>query len=532
MSGQERRAMLLKFLRKKKNMKRIIWGLAILIIPAFVIWGAGTDKKNNKGPGHAGEIFNRKVSHEEYFNMWQVTRDYALKTFGTNVPPEFIDQMAWSRILLLEKAKQDKIIVKDTDVVEKIISYPAFQRNGSFDKKLYKSMLGDAAKGFEERLRDDILISRLREKAVKNISVNDEEVKEEYKNKFEKIKSSYISTPFSDFEKDVSYEEPELISFYEENKELFLKPEGINVRYVEVAFSRFEKEAYVTEEEIKRYFEEHLSDYKKPDSEDMPQLDEAIKISITEQLSFQRKISLAEELSYRLLDEALKKKNLDETSRSFSLEAKETGFFNMQQEIPGIGWSYEFTRKGFELKPGEISSVLIKGADGFYIIQLTEKKPPYMPEFKDTRDAVIKSYVQNKSIELSEESAKKLYAAIKDKIKNGLTLEEAAKENGKEPAQTDFLTREEYIPALGPAKDFVEGAVSLENNEIAGPIKMAQSWVILKLDEYQGVDEIKFAEEKDTFKEELLSNKKQETFDKYFQELRKGAGLVIYAMEE
>ena len=55
--------MLLKFLRKRKNMKRIIWVLAILIIPAFVIWGAGTsDKKKRKGPDYAGKIFDRKVT--------------------------------------------------------------------------------------------------------------------------------------------------------------------------------------------------------------------------------------------------------------------------------------------------------------------------------------------------------------------------------------------------------------------------------------------------------------------------------------
>jgi len=58
--------MLLKFLRKRKNMKRIMWALAILIIPAFVIWGAGTsEKRKEKGPSYAGKVFARKVSFEE-----------------------------------------------------------------------------------------------------------------------------------------------------------------------------------------------------------------------------------------------------------------------------------------------------------------------------------------------------------------------------------------------------------------------------------------------------------------------------------
>ena len=59
--------MLLKFLRKKKNMKLIIWGLAILIIPAFVLWGAGASRNKGKGPNYAGKIFNRKSLSK---NIW------------------------------------------------------------------------------------------------------------------------------------------------------------------------------------------------------------------------------------------------------------------------------------------------------------------------------------------------------------------------------------------------------------------------------------------------------------------------------
>ena len=145
--------MLLKFFRKRKNMKRIMWGLAILIIPVFVIWGAGSSgKKRGEGPDYAGKIFDKKVSFEEYTDMWRVTRDNLSRSFGNNIPPEFIDRMTWNRIILLKEAKRQKIAVKDSELIETIVSFPAFQKDGRFDKKLYKSMLGDAAKNFEARL--------------------------------------------------------------------------------------------------------------------------------------------------------------------------------------------------------------------------------------------------------------------------------------------------------------------------------------------------------------------------------------------
>jgi len=175
--------------------------------------------------------------------------------------------------------------------------------------------------------------------------------------------------------------------------------------------------------------------------------------------------------------------------------------------------------------------MLIKTASGFYIIQLKEKKPLYIPVFKEAGDSVKKAYVQNKSVELCEKEAKKLYSTIKNKLDNGLSFEDAAKEIGKELNTTELLTRESYIPGLGPAMDFVENAVSLENNEIAGPVKMAESWVILRLDEYQDVDEDKFTEEKDDFRENLLSRKKEESFGKYFEALKKEADFISYIVE-
>ncbi|MCX5687951.1 MAG: SurA N-terminal domain-containing protein [Candidatus Omnitrophica bacterium] len=372
--------MLLKFFRKRKNMKRIMWALAILIIPAFVIWGAGESGKNkgNK-PGYAGKLFGKKISYENYYNMWNVSRDYAIKSFGKNVPVEFIDQMTWSRIILLEEAKIEKLAVTDKDVVDKLTSFTAFHKNGSFDKTLYKSMLQDTARSFEEKLRDDLYISKLRDKVISNINVNDEEVKDEYKKKFEKIKSSYILIPFSDSEKDVQYKDSDLKNFYEQNKETFKKTEQVNIRYIGILYSKFDSEINIKDEQIKKIFEENIKDFKKPGSEETPVLDDAAKNSIREKLALQIKTSLAEDIGYRVLDQVMQKKNLEEPAKDNSVEIKETGFFSANEEVPDIGWSYDFAKVGFELQKNEINSTLVKTDKGLYIIQLKEKKRSLYP---------------------------------------------------------------------------------------------------------------------------------------------------------
>ena len=521
--------MLLKFLRKRKNMKRIMWALAILIIPAFVIWGSGTsDKKREKGPDYAGRIFNKKISFEEYTDMWNVMRDYAFKSFGNNIPTELIDELAWSRLILLEEAKRENIYAKDSEVVEKIASFPAFQRNGFFDKKLYKSMLSDTARAFEEKLRDDIIISKIRENVTKGVWVNDEEVRKEYEFKFKKVGVSYVSIPFSGFEKDVTYKEPDLIKFYDFNKEIFRKAEEVNVKYIQILFSDFKNQVTVTDEEIKKYFEEHLPDYKKPDSSETPALDENIKNDIHEKLSLEKAKSLVEERAYKVLDEAIKKKSLEESAGLFFTDVKETGFFSGEREIPGIGWSYEFIKTSFELNPDDISKILIKLDNGLCIIQLKEKKKPYIPEFREVKELAAQAYIKDASIKLSKNNAEKFLSDINNEIKNGGTFEDAVKKYGLQVKQTEFLTEDSYIPDLGPAKEILKTALSSKIGQILGLIKGLNAWVILRPDEFQQIDETKFLEERDKFKEAVLSAKKEQTFDKWFQELKRKTGFISF----
>lgn len=459
-------------------MKRIMWGLAILIIPAFIIWGAGMSTKNKtKKFDYAGKLFGKKISHEYYYNMWNVARDYAVKAFGNNVPTEFIDQVAWSRIILLEQANSVNLRVTDQEVVQKIASFPVFQRkNGIFDPKLYKSMLGDTARAFEEKLRDDIIIEKLRENVTANISVTDEEVKNEYRKKFEKVKSSYILIPFADFENVAEYKDSNLLNFYEKNKTAFKKSEQVNVKYIEILLSN-------------------------PN---------------------------AEELAYKVLDQVNQKKNLEEPAKSNSLEIKETGFFTANEEIPNIGWSYDFTKASFSLRPQEINNMLIKTDKGVYIIQVKERKPPYLPDFNEVKDAVKNSYIKEMSIKLSEKKAEKLFLDMSKDIKNNGKFENEVEKRGLQIKQTDFITRDGYVQEIGPAKEFIDLAFFLKPGEISKPLKTIQAWAILAPIEFQPIDEGKYIEEKEKFKENLLANKKLDAFNKYFEELKKESGFVSY----
>ncbi|MGB2705583.1 MAG: SurA N-terminal domain-containing protein, partial [Candidatus Omnitrophota bacterium] len=57
---------MLNFLRKKHIAKKVLWALAVIIIPAFVLWGAGSLSKRRFPFKYVGRISGRKVSVKEF----------------------------------------------------------------------------------------------------------------------------------------------------------------------------------------------------------------------------------------------------------------------------------------------------------------------------------------------------------------------------------------------------------------------------------------------------------------------------------
>jgi hypothetical protein len=54
----------LKKLRERKNIKMIMFLTAILIKPAFMLWGVGSALRQRQRASLAGKVFSRKISKE------------------------------------------------------------------------------------------------------------------------------------------------------------------------------------------------------------------------------------------------------------------------------------------------------------------------------------------------------------------------------------------------------------------------------------------------------------------------------------
>ena len=100
---------MLKVFRNKNVTKVILWGILILILPAFVMWGSGSlGGSKNKGPTYAGTIDGRKVSFEKFGNSLTGVKCQVILNFYSQPKmldellgnKELVGKMAWDRLIM------------------------------------------------------------------------------------------------------------------------------------------------------------------------------------------------------------------------------------------------------------------------------------------------------------------------------------------------------------------------------------------------------------------------------------------------
>ncbi len=482
---------MLKQLRKKENAKRVLWILAIIIVPLFVLWGSVSPMRGQGKINYAGKIFGRKVSFEEFNDCLQAVKTQAVLQFGDNFNKvqKFLnlERETWDRLILLHEARKRKIKITNQEVVEAIKKYPLFQRDAKFDPKIYEDVLMYGLhippREFEEQIRLSLMFVKLFEDLTKGVKADDRELAEEYKKANEKVRLSYFLFTPALFEKGISADAPSIKDYYEKHKIEFKKPASINIQYLGVDFTS------PTNPEEKR------------------QILEKVGLAAT----------------------ALQKDaDFEKVAKHLGLFVKETGFFSPQGPIPAIGWSNEFLETAFNLKPQEISPPL-ETPKGIYILKLKEKRDSYIPDLVEVESEVKKILIFEKSSELAQAKAKESLEKIRkiQKANKKIDFAKLAKSFEVELKTTPLFKYGEYIPTIGIAKEFQDAAFSLRDSKdkISEVISLPAGFCILKLEENQKIDEKKFGQEKENFKKELLDKKKKEAFNSFFQELKKDARL-------
>ncbi|MCM8804296.1 MAG: SurA N-terminal domain-containing protein [Candidatus Omnitrophica bacterium] len=181
--------MAFKFLRKRKNVKIILWIITILIIPGFFFWGVniGGDRQSQ----YAAIVNREPITIREFYDqLWKVEERYR-EIFGDgykeirdklNIEKNLLESMIREK-LLINQAKKRRIKVFKNEIIEVIKSDPAFKNEkGEFDEERYRQIISnmsdDQLKKIEDQIRKEIILQKLKDQILSetNIVVSDQEI--------------------------------------------------------------------------------------------------------------------------------------------------------------------------------------------------------------------------------------------------------------------------------------------------------------------------------------------------------------------
>ena len=602
------------------------WSLGIVVL-AFIIFYIPDFLRGSGADAASGETIARvegqDITANEFRRTYQAQLQAYRSAYGGQMSEQLLKQLGVEQQILqqmvderaqLADARRLGVSVSDAEVRERILSIPAFQENGAFiGDQRYQQLLRMqrppmTAAEFEDNVRRQLTVQKLRSSVTDWMSVTDKDLEQEYRRRNDKVKLAVVSLTADSFRTQVTVSDGDIAGYFADHKDEFKIPEKRKIRYLLIDIDALRAKVVVPPSEIERTYNNNLEQYSTPEqvrashillktegkddaavkakaedilrqaragadfaelakkySEDeasqknggdldyfgrgrmVAEFDQAafalepgkisdlvktqygyhiikvvdkkaattrpladVRQQIQDQLAYERAQAQASDLAQALEKEITKPSDLDRVAKEKGLTVQESGFFARDEPILGLGQSPEAASRAFEMKQGEVAGPL-RASRGFIFETMVAKQDPYVPKLDEVKERVREEVIKRKARDLSQQRA----AEIAVKLKNAPDFEKAAKASGLEAKTTELIARDSPIPDLGVAKAVEDAAFKLPVGGVSGPIATDNGTAIVKVLDKQEVTSADWANAKDRFREEVLTDWRNRFFGAY-----------------
>ena len=227
-----------------KYKKWIMYGLLVLIVPPFALFGIDTYFRDGVGAQVVATVGDYDISDQEFSQAVRDRQEALRNMSGGRVDPALLESPE-QRAAVLENLVRQRVLIGHalrsgmTVTPEQLRAYisqaPVFQENGQFSRERYQQFLRDrnwTAATFENQLRRDLLLTQLND-AYAATSFVPRTVAERLLRITEQQRevSRAVIAP-DKFAGSVKLEEGAAKKYYDEQQSEFRVPEQVRVEYV------------------------------------------------------------------------------------------------------------------------------------------------------------------------------------------------------------------------------------------------------------------------------------------------------------
>lgn len=467
---------MLKVLRHRGVQRKIFIGLAIAIIPSFVLVGVMTNEDSGSFQP-LGTIGKHKISVQNYLDSYRAVQHQMQFMFGerwgemrryVNLKGE-----AWDRLLLYHEARRRGIKTADKEVVQWIASQPAFQRQGKYYPELYRMAVREGLRmeprDFEEEMRQTLTVQKLSDIVIGGAKTDEAELKALYQKERAIRDIEYMVLALDTANPELKVEDQEVQQVYDMFKDRLTAPARVKLKYITI-----------------------------PDAEN-----EAKKDILEDQSS-----------------------GLEALAQKAGITVQSTAFFTRNDAVPDIGLSREILTAAFTLPSGGESPWIHHGNASFKIkVDGKEEERPLT--FDEAREEIRSKVITQKATEIALKRMAELKPAAD---KDGLAA--AAQSAGLTVQSQDGFSAEAYVPGIGQGSVIARQLAALKENEISAPLAVPGGVALVRVKKDHSPDDAAFEKDREEFGKEIGARKAQDAMKALLEKLRADLSLNLERMKE
>ena len=487
------------------------WSLGIVVL-AFIIFYIPDFLRGSGADAASGETIARvegqDITANEFRRTYQAQLQAYRSAYGGQMSEQLLKQLGVEQQILqqmvderaqLAEARRLSVSVSDAEVRERILSIPAFQENGAFiGDQRYQQLLRMqrppmTAAEFEDNVRRQLTVQKLRSSVTDWMSVTDKDLEQEYRRRNDKVKLAVVSLTADSFRTQVTVSDGDIAGYFADHKDEFKIPEKRKIRYLLIDIDALRAKVVVPPSEIERTYNNNLEQYSTPEQVRASHIllktegkdDAAVKAKAEDILKQARAGADFAELAKKYSEDEASQKN-----------GGDLDYFGRGRMVA------EFDQAAFALEPGKISD-LVKTQYGYHIIKVVDKKAATTRPLADVRQQIQDQL----AYERAQAQASDLAQALEKEITKPSDLDRVAKEKGLTVQESGFFARDEPILGLGQSPEAASRAFEMKQGDVAGPLRASRGFIFETMVAKQDPYVPKLDEVKERVREEVIKRK-------------------------
>jgi len=503
------------FRSREKTVRIMLGGLLLLVAVSMLTYLI--PNYNTGGPTGSemviAEIGKDRITLPEVQRIVQMTmrnRQLPPEILPTYLP-QMIDQMVTEKALY-QQAEKLGYQVSDAEVAETIKQMvPNLFPDGKFvGNAQYAALLAQqnmTIEQFEDDIRRQIMIARLRDIAMEGTIVTPAEIEAAYQKKAERVKVEYVKLTADKYKSESQPTIDEMREFFKTNATRYTVPEKKNLAVLIADQARLEATLTPSDADLQQMYNQNQESFRTQE-----------RVKVRHILIMTQGKPPADEPKLKAKAEGLLQQVRN--GADFAKLAKENSDDPGSKDKGGEYWVQrngqmvkEFEDAAFTLKPGQ--SDLIKTAYGYHVFQVMERQAAGLRPFSEVKTELADQWKKQRVNEILQRAGDQAAAALK---KDPAHPEKVAADFYMQLVRVDGYSGGD-VAELGPSPDFAQAVAGLKKGEVSQAVTAGNKIAIAEVTDVTAPRPSTFEEVQNQIRDSMAQNRSVAAVQKHAQEL-------------